>query len=479
MPFANRSTWPPRTAWGGTGLLLLGAQLLLLGLSRQFTDEGSVLHSPIVWWVVLLGVAAGGIYLTLPWTIRATAHPSGALFAWVFVVGVLMRLAMLPSTPILEDDFHRYLWDGAVVSRGINPYAHAPLSAYSGNAPSELVQLAREAGTVAERINHPQLRTIYPPVAQTAFAFAHWLKPWSLAALRATLLGCDLITLALLAALLRTLHRSPLWAALYWWNPLVVKELFNSAHSEALLLPFLLGAVLLAIRARPALAAGALALATGVKLWPALLLPTLLKSAPEDGRRLLGAAVFVLLVAVLVVPILHAGLDHSAGFVAYGRAWEKNDALFMSVAWLAQHALALLGGPEYHGNSLARALIGTLLIVLSFWLNRERPADGTELCRRALVVVAALFLLLPAQFPWYYVWLVPFLAIFPRYSLLLLTALLPLYYLRYDFDARGQVEVFDHGIVWLEFAPVCLLLLYEWLAARARRPDAASEAALP
>lgn len=476
MPFANRGTWTPRIAWGGCGLLLLGAQIALLGLSRQFDYAGSVLHSPVVW-LVLLGVASGAIYLTLPWTIRATARPGGVLFGWVFVVGVLMRLAMLPSTPILEDDFHRYLWDGAVVSRGINPYAHAPLSALSGNAPTELVQLAAEAGTIAERINHPQLRTIYPPVAQAAFTFAHWLEPWSLAAWRATLLGFDFATLLLLGVLLRTLHRSPLWAALYWWNPLVVKELFNSAHTEALLLPFLLGALLLGIRARPVLAAGGLAFATGVKLWPALLLPTLLNSAPGDRRKLLGALVFVLLVAILSVPVLDAGLDPSAGFVAYGRAWEKNDALFMIVAWLVQHALVLLGGPGYHGDSLARALIGTLLVVLSFWVNREGAAGGTGLCRRALIVVAGLFLLLPAQFPWYYVWLVPFLAIFPRYSLLLLTALLPLYYLRFYFDARGQVDLFDYGIVWMEYVPVWALLLHEWLDGRARRPAAATRGA--
>ena len=106
-------------------------------------------------------------------------------------------------------------------------------------------------------------------------------------------------------------------------------------------------------------------------------------------------------------------------------------------------------------------------------VNRERPADGTDVCRRALVVVAALFLLLPAQFPWYYVWLVPFLAIFPRYSLLLLTALLPLYYLRYYLDARGQVNLFDYGIVWVEYAPVWVLLLYEGLSRRPpRRADA-------
>lgn len=460
--------WISRIAWGASGLLLLGVQLLLLDLSREFTYGSNVLHSPVLSVVGLLCVA-GAIYLALPSMIRATRHPSATLFGWVFAVGLLMRLALLPSTPILEDDFHRYLWDGAVVSRGLNPYTHPPLSVVSGNAPSELVALAREAGTVAERINHPQLRTIYPPVAQAAFTFAHWLVPWSLPAWRATLLGFDLITLVLLAALLRTLRRSPLWAALYWWNPLVVKEIFNSAHTEALLLPFLVGSLLLVVGARPAIAAATLALATGIKLWPVLWLPTVLRAAPDARRRTFSAGVFALLVVVLFLPVLYAGLDPSSGFVAYGRAWELNDALFKIVAWLAQRALALLGGSEYHANFTARALIGTLLVILSLWINRERPADGLEICRRALIVVAALFLLSPAQFPWYYVWLVPFLAIFPRYSLLLLTALLPLYYLRYYLDARGQADFFDSGIVWVEYAPVWILLLYEWLSKRAQR----------
>ncbi len=30
------------------------------------------------------------------------------------------------------------------------------------------------------------------------------------------------------------------------------------------------------------------------------------------------------------------------------------------------------------------------------------------------------------------------------------------------FDATNQVEIFDHGIVWLEFTPVWILLSREW-----------------
>ena len=71
--------------------------------------------------------------------------------------------------------------------------------------------------------------------------------------------------------------------------------------------------------------------------------------------------------------------------------------------------------------------------------------------------------------------LVPLLAIRPRLSLLLLTALLPLYYLRFYFVAHERKDLFDYGIVWLEYAPVWCLLIWEWAASRKRR-DCPSEA---
>ncbi|TVS21020.1 MAG: hypothetical protein EA424_01035 [Planctomycetaceae bacterium] len=37
-------------------------------------------------------------------------------FGWVIVVGLGMRALMMPSTPMLETDFYRYLWDGAVLA---------------------------------------------------------------------------------------------------------------------------------------------------------------------------------------------------------------------------------------------------------------------------------------------------------------------------------------------------------------------------
>ncbi len=453
--------------WLGAGVALLAAQLVLLALSRRFAYEASLVHLPIPW-LVVLGVTAGVVFLALPWAVRR-ARGGRLLLVWIVAVGVLMRVAMLPSTPVLEDDFNRYLWDGAVVSQGINPYAHAPIAATESEdgGPPAMVALAAESGRIAERINYPALRSIYPPVAQAAFALAYRLEPWSLEVWRAVLMAFDLATLGLLLALLRRLGRSPLWVVLYWWNPLVVKELFNSAHMDALVIPFVLGALWLATRGRNVWASGALALAAGVKLWPVLLLPIVLRPLLGHGAKLAAAlAAFALPLGLMAVPVIVAGLDVTSGFVAYGGSWQANDALFMALAWLAGALLDLVGAGSDAADGLSRMLVGLAVVGLALALNRTVAEEPAELCRRSMIIVAALFLLGPTPFPWYYAWLVPLLVLVPVTSLLALTALLPLYYLRFYFDARGQAVIFDNGVVWLEYLPVLALLAREWLVAR-------------
>jgi hypothetical protein len=54
-------------------------------------------------------------------------------------------------------------------------------------------------------------------------------------------------------------------------------------------------------------------------------------------------------------------------------------------------------------------------------------------------------------------------------SLLSLTLLLPLYYLRNYFDARGMPGIHDHGIVWVEFVPIWGLLFWEWYNERKKK----------
>ena len=267
-PDAYRALPRDSAAWLGVATSLLAIAALLIAFRHRFDYAFELIEIPSV--QVAAGLAiAGAVYLTLPRLIaRATAAPAAdarRLLALVVGVGLVLRLMMFAVNPVLEDDYHRYLWDGAVTAHGLDPYAVSPEDAALEDE-TVRSRLAADAGVIMDRINHPGLRTIYPPVAQAAFAVAHLIQPWSITAWRGVCLVADATTLALLLALLQASGRSPLWSALYWWNPVVVKELINSAHMEAILMPLVLGALLLAVRRRPVSAIGVLGLAVGTTL---------------------------------------------------------------------------------------------------------------------------------------------------------------------------------------------------------------------
>lgn len=475
----STKSYSPRWAaalWGTGGLALLAYSAAFLALAPEFT-YGSVMAARPIPALVLLLVLAGAIYMALVGCIPRTA-PSRALVVWIFAAGALMRLVVSLSQPMLEDDWHRYLWDGAMTAAGINPYSQTPAAAQAGvPAVGEGTQrLAAEAGTVLGRVNHPELGTIYPPVAQAAFALAHRLTPWRLSGLRTLYFAVDCAVFALLAALLRQCNRSPLAISIYWWNPLLLKECYNSVHMDILLVPWLLAALLLLLQRRVVFAALALAVAVAVKLWPVLLLPPLLAAAARTPRKLVAAVLlFGVAAAALLAPMAATRvLGNDAGLAAYSQRWEMNDALFMAFPWLAAQLGDLAGVPltpqQAHrtGRALAAVIAGLVALAagLAILQKQSAPGDSRETPRQMAAwwcgIVAVLFLVSPTQFPWYFVWMLPFLALVPRTSLLLLTVLLPLYYLKFYFDARGQVDFFHYRVVWLEYAPVWALLLWEW-----------------
>lgn len=448
--------------WGiMTGLMML--HIFLAYISSGFAYSRDMVDKPVILFVSI-EIIAGILYLLA--VRKVSKIPKSAYFLCAaIIVGLLLRLTMFFSTPVLEDDFYRYLWDGAVTANGVSPYAYSPDDVmYSGDGADEmppvLSGLAEKSMHILKRINYPHLRTIYPPVAQAAFASAYCVAPFSMSAWRAILLITEAISLVLIMVILRKLSLPLVYLIIYWWNPLIVKEVFNSGHMDALLIPFLLGSFLSVMYKRFTPAAFLLALAFGVKIWPVLLLPLILRPLFKTPVRLIApVTVFGLTAAVMLLPVYLAGLGDSSGFVRYSLVWEMNDALYMLFLWIFRFFFR-------SGESAHLMTRGFIVIMLSAWVVftiRKNVAHDEDFFKRALLVVAALFLLSPTQFPWYYVWILPFLMVYPVLPLLLLTVLLNLYYLRFYFSARGLVTYFDYGIVWIEFVPVWILIFREWL----------------
>lgn len=460
----SRSTVVTRTpvAWLAGGGALVFAAGLLAWISPQFDHDIDLIQKPVLWIAAGL-VATGLLYaVCLPKLAARSPHgprpPRAVILGLMIGAGLLARLILFASEPILENDFYRYLWDGAVASSGQNPFAVVPADAAAAAA------LSPDAARVLDRVGHADLRTIYPPVAQLTFAAAHQIGPWSLTAWRSVLLVFDLATLVLLFRLLTDAGRSPLWAALYWWNPLVIFSLFNGAHMDVIVLPPLLLALLCAARGQTLFAAVSLAIAIGAKVWPILLLPLVLRPALGAPSRLLAAvSATLVLIALQAWPILAAGLDETSGFMAYAQSWQRNSALFPIVETL----MSLVTAGEWTGRAsrAVLALICAAVAVAVAW----RPYTTTgELMVRAAIVIATLLLVAPAQYPWYFVWLAPFLAFLPLTGLLLLTATLPLYYAAFYFAPRQQIDFYNNVVVWLGWLPVWALLARDVWRRRSR-----------
>ena len=436
------------------GMVLLG--ICLAAISPQFAHDQAV---PMGWIGPLVGIlsAMGLLYLLMARRIVTDAFPiSPPLLVTGLVCGLILRLAMMPSVPVLENDHYRYLWDGAVTMQGLNPYAPVPAQILTG--PEPLASLGKESGSVLPRINHPDLRTVYPPVAQVFFALAHMLSPFQEVGLRLVLFAAELTTLLLILTLLRRMDLPSSYSLLYWLNPVVLKEVGNSLHMDALVPPFVLGALLLAHRRHLYGATGLLVGAVGLKIWPVLLLPLILRaSAISISDAVRALLLFSAGCLLLATPVWMAGLNSSSGFTAYAGQWEMNNGLSLVLIELARWLSGLTDG-QLHPRLVFGAIAGAVLLLLVLRLTLRPVTQLPDLVGRALAICAALFLISPTQFPWYALWFFPLLALCPVPALLIYTLTLPLYYLRFLYQPLGMATVFDHWIVWIEHGPILVLL---------------------
>ena len=325
-------------------------------------------------------VYAAAALLWLP--LRSRALPLRA----TLVVALVLRAFLLVPEPRLSGDVYRYLSDGRVLASGHNPYRYTPTD---------------------PRINHPEIRSIYPPHAQLLFGAVHHLFAW-----RLLIIGVDLAAIVLL-------RRQGL---AYATCPLVLYEGTWSGHIDAIAGVLLLVALL----RKSGVAAG---LAGGLKIIPLAAVPVLVRDAP-NRRRFLAA-----LGMTLVLPVLpFLGGPIMPGFRDYATRWIFNSPLYDAVfavvdripvkeIW-THHPLRfqLISDFVYrhlYTDFLTRAVLASLAL------------GGILLARRASTAVAVLLLCSPAVHPWYWLTLAA-AALAERSPWIAFALAAPLSYLLYE-----------------------------------------------
>ena len=430
---------------------LAAMSVLLVALATGLFSVAVLPRESVVAWLALFLVSALALAFGVAALERADLGPKR--FAFLVLGGaLLLRLAVLAAPVSLSDDAYRYVWDGALIVEGRDPYASRP------DAIAAPAGLGEDA---LERMNSPRYYSVYPPLAQASFAIAVGIgratqvDPTTV--LRALFVLADLFTVALLLGLATRLGLSRGWPLLYAWHPLAYWEIAAGGHTEALMVPLLLLAIAAVLDDRPARAAVLLGLAASAKLTALLALPVLLVFAWRRHRSLRRALTLLLAPLVLLAtfaPFASATLvPHVAESLAlYSETFSFNAPIYYGARFL----LGYREGLTPPVDDLLMPILSALTLIAIAACAVAQDGRPRRLTLGLVFAFTAHLLFSRVIHPWYVLPLLALSAIAERRAVALLALLVPLSYLRY--------EPLDHEaplVVAAIFAPFALALALE------------------
>jgi alpha-1,6-mannosyltransferase len=299
----------------------------------------------------------------------------------VVVIGLLLaavwHIEFLRVPAGTDDDIHRYVWDGRLQRLGYNPYIVIPSD-----------PVVKRLHTPETRsLNNPDLPSPYPPGALLFFRAVTAIQE-STFALKIAFVACEFAIVFVLLDVLRYNRQGAHLVLAYAWSPLLAIEVSGNGHIDivgALLL--LVSAAALGRRWRTT-AAVTFGLAVAVKLLPIVLLPLYWKRV-----RIRDTALAAAVVGLLYMPFLNHGRIPIGSLGTYVQHWRFNGPVFAMLDRVAPPqllaGLAVLAG-----------------LATATWLRNTAPEWSPEIFAWPM---AASLLCAPAVFPWYLLWLLPFL----------------------------------------------------------------------
>jgi hypothetical protein len=340
------------------------------------------------------------------------------------VLSALWHFQFLRMPPGLDDDTHRYVWDARVQRLGYNPYIVVPgdPALASLHTPETLT------------LNNPEVPSPYPAGAQLFFRAVTSIHE-SIFALKVAFVVCDLAIVFVLLDVLRCTRQAEHWVLAYAWHPLLATEVAGSGHVDIVGALLLLVSAAALVRRWRAVAAVSFGLAVAVKLLPIILLPLYWKRV-----RMRDAALAAIVVGLLYVPFLNHGWIPIGSLGTYVQRFRFNDPVFA--------ALERMMAPQVVAG--LAVLVGFLAAI---WMRRKSAEGSSDAFAWPM---AASLLCAPVVYPWYLLWMLPFLRSTSTLPILVWTlSILPTYYV-WHLRTVGRPWLVPEWIVILEYGSVAV-----------------------
>ena len=404
----------------------LGAIMLvtLTICSRKFSSLGAPSF------IVPLAVAGVAYLLAIREFLSTQILPKRVVVIGL-VLAAVWHVLFLRMPPGPDDDVHRYLWDGRVQRLGYSPYILVP------SDPALDALHTPETRT----LNNPDVPSPYPAGAQLFFRAVTTIHE-SILAFKVAFVVCDAAIVLVLLHLLRSSREGVHWVLAYAWHPLLATEVAGSGHID------IVGALLLVVsfaalgRRWRTVAALAFGLAVAVKLLPIVLLPLYWKRVRvRDGA--LAAIVF----GLLYIPFLQQGQIPIGSLGTYVQSFRFNDPVFA--------ALERVAAPQ-----LVAGLAVLIGILTAIWLRRRSEVWPSYAFAWPM---AASILCAPVVYPWYLLWLLPFLRSTSALPIIIWTvSIIPTYYV-WHLRTTGHPWLVPGWIMVVEYGAVAAGATIIWL----------------
>jgi len=405
---------PSRRVYGLGAILLVSLSIC----SRNFSRMGEPSF------LVPLGVA-GIAYLLAIRELFSTPKFPRHVVVFGLALAALWHIQFLRMSSGPDDDIHRYVWDGRVQRLGYNPYIVVPND-----------RGAKGLHTPETRnLNNPDVPSPYPPGAQLFFRAVTAIHE-STFALKVAFVVCDLAIVFVLLDILRCTRQGEHWVLAYAWHPLLATEVAGSGHIDIVGALLLLVSVAALLRRWRAVAAVAFALAVSVKFLPIVLAPLYWRRV-----RIRDAALAAVVLGLLYVPFLSHGRIPVGSLATYVQRFRFNDPVFAT--------LERLTAPQVVAG--LAVLVGFLTAI---WMRRGSAEWSSDAFAWPM---AASLLCAPVVYPWYMLWLLPFVRSISTLPIIIWTlSIIPTYYV-WHLRTLGRPWLVPDWIMLLEYGAVAMI----------------------
>jgi alpha-1,6-mannosyltransferase len=398
----------------GLGAILLVALTIC---SRNFSHRGEPSF------FIPLAVA-GVAYLLVIRELLSTPEFPKRVIVFGLALSALWHFQFLRMPPGLDDDIHRYVWDGRMQRLGYNPYIVVP------SDPA----LASLHTSETRTLNNPEVPSPYPAGAQLFFRAVTSIHE-STIALKVAFVVCDLAIAFVLLDVLRCTRQGEHWVLAYAWHPLLPIEVAGSGHVDIVGVLLLLVSAASLVRRWRAVAAMSFGLAVAVKLLPIVLLPLYWKRV-----RMRDGALVAIVLGLLYVPFLNHARIPIGSLGTYVQRFRFNDPVFATLERvMAPQVVAGLA-----------VLVGFLTAI---WMRRKSAEGSLDAFAWPM---AASLLCAPVVYPWYLLWLLPFIRSTSTVPIMIWTlSIIPTYYV-WHLRTVGRPWLVPNWIMMLEYGSVAV-----------------------